>query len=198
MGKARDTTGDVPPWFETFREVVLVAHTIRAWHPIIVPGTLQVPDYARALFVAMREDEDRVEDLVTARIDLQQQMFNRPRPAALLAVMDEAVLRRRVGSREIMHRQLLYLIEQGQLPNISIQVMPADTGANAGCVGAFTIASVFGAPDVLLSNAVEDVTTEQRPTVHKAHAIFDWVRSDALPRTQSLELIAKVAEQCKQ
>ena len=197
VGNARKPDEAVPPWFESFREVQFVAHTVRIWHPIIIPGPLQIPDYARALFVAMREDEDRVENLVAARIDLQQQMFDRPKPAALLALMDEAVLRRRVGSREVMYRQLLYLIEQGQLPNISIQVVPADCGANAGCVGAFTIASVVGTPDVLLSNAVEDVTTEQESTVHKAQAVFDWVRSDALPRTQSLELIAKVAEQCK-
>jgi transcriptional regulator with XRE-family HTH domain len=197
VGKARNTTGVVPPWFESFREVQFVAYLVRVWHPILIPGPLQVPDYARALFLAMREEDDRVEDLVTARIDLQEQMFNRPKPVTLLAVMDEAVLRRRVGPPEVMRRQLLHLIDQGQLPNVSIQVVPADSEANAGCVGAFTIASVVGTADVLLSDAIEDVTTEQESTVRKAQAIFDLVRSDALSRTQSLELITKVVKECK-
>jgi transcriptional regulator with XRE-family HTH domain len=194
--KGRKPDGAVPPWFETFREVELVAHTIRAWHPILVPGPLQIPDYARALFAGMGEGVDRIEELVAARIDLQQ-ILTRPEPATLWAVMDEAVLRRQVGSDEVMHRQLAHLIEQGQRSYIGIQVVPAIGGGNAGCVGAFTIASVEGAPDVLLTEAVEDVTTDKQDVLRKAHAIFDRVRLDALSGPQSLELIAKVAKECK-
>jgi hypothetical protein len=75
--------------------------------------------------------------------------------------------------------------------------VPAACGANAGCVGALTVASVDGAPDVLLTETVEDVTTERRPLLRKALEIFDRVRYDALPRTASLELITEVAEQWK-
>ena len=194
--KARAAQGIIPTWFETFREVELVAHTLRAWHPILVPGPLQTPDYARALFIGMGENEKRVEELVTARIE-RQQILDRSDPPAYLAVMDEAVLRRQVGSVEVIHRQLMHLIEQGQRQHISIQVVPASSGANAGCVGAFTIASVAGTQDVLLYEAVEDVTTVKRSAVLRAHGIFDRVRSDALSRKQSLELIREVAEQCK-
>jgi transcriptional regulator with XRE-family HTH domain len=196
VGKARKTAGAVPLWFETFREVQFVAYTIRTWHPILVPGPLQIPDYARALFAGMGEGGDRIEELVAARIDLQQ-ILTRPEPATLWAVMDEAVLRRQVGSDEVMHRQLTHLAEQGQRSHIGIQVVPAIRGANAGCVGAFTIASVEGAPDVLLTEAVEDVTTDKPGVLRKAHAIFDRVRLDALSGPQSLELIAKVAKECK-
>jgi transcriptional regulator with XRE-family HTH domain len=194
--KARKPDGAIPPWFETFREVELVAHTVRVWHPILIPGPLQIPDYARALFEGMGESVDRIGELVAARIDLQQILI-RPEPATLWAVMDEAVLRRQVGSDEVMHRQLTHLIEQGQRSHIGIQVVPAIRGANAGCVGAFTIASIEGAPDVLLKEAVEDVTTDKQGVLRKAHTIFDRVRLDALSGPQSLELIAKVAKECK-
>jgi transcriptional regulator with XRE-family HTH domain len=196
--KARKPDGAIPTFFKTFREVELIAHTVRTWNPMIVPGPLQTPEYAQGLSVVLREDEDRIEDLVAARIDLQQKMFNRPKPAALLAVMDEGVLRRRVGSPELMHCQLMHLADQGQRQHIGIQIVPADSEVNAGHVGAFTIASAHGAPDVLLSNGVEDVTTEQRPAVERAHAIFDQIRLYALSGPQSLELIAKVAKECKQ
>jgi transcriptional regulator with XRE-family HTH domain len=188
----------VPPWFEDFAAAQRLAHTVRTWHPVIVPGPLQTPDYARSLFVAMGLDDDRVAELAAARIDLQQ-IFTRPkRPVTLLAVVDEAALRRRVGSEEDMHRQLTHLTEMGQHRHIGIQVVPASRGCNAGHAGAFTIASLPGAPDVLLTEAaVEDVTTDDPPALLQAHAIFDRVRWDALSRTESLEFIKELAEQWK-
>src|SRR6185437_12746029 len=104
----------VPPWFENFAAAQRLAHTVRTWHPIIIPGPLQTPDYARSLFVAMGLDDDRVEELVAARIDLQQ-VFTRPKhPVTLLAVVDEAALRRPVGTGEDMRRQFTHLVEMGQ------------------------------------------------------------------------------------
>jgi transcriptional regulator with XRE-family HTH domain len=185
----------VPPWFENFWAAQRMAHTVRTWHPIIIPGPLQLPEYARPLYVAVGEEEDRIDELVAARIDLQQ-IFTRPKqPTKLLAVVDEAALRRRVGSDEVMHRQLMHLAEVGQRANIGIQVVYARHGGNAGHVGAFTIASLPDAPDVLLMEAVQDVTTDEPPAIMQAHAIFDRVRWDALSRTQSLEYITELAEQ---
>ena len=133
----------------------------------------------------------------SARIDLQQQTIERrPVPATLIAVMDEAVLHRRVGSEEVRYRQLTHLVEQGQRKHIGIQVVPASRGANAGNVGAFTIASLDDA-DVMLMGAVEDVTTDKRATIRTGLAIFDRVRLDAFSGPESLELILKVAEECK-
>jgi hypothetical protein len=117
-------------------------------------------------------------------------------PVTLIAVMDEAVLHRRVGSADVRRKQLLHLAEQGQRKHIGIQVVPASRAANAGHVGAFTIASLDDA-DVMLMDAVEDVTTDKRPAIRSALAIFDRVRLDALSGPESLELIAKVAEECE-
>jgi transcriptional regulator with XRE-family HTH domain len=197
LARAADAS-PVPPWFEDFAAAQRLAHTVRTWHPIIIPGSLQTPDYARSLFLAMGLDDDRVEELVAARIDLQQ-IFGRPKhPVTLLAVVDEAALRRRVGSEEDMHRQLMHLAEMSQHRRIGIQVVPASRGCNAGHGGAFTIASLPDAPDVLLTEAaVEDVTTDQRGPLMQAHAIFDRVRLDALSRVESLEFVKELAEQWK-
>lgn len=187
----------VPVWFENFFRAQVLAHTIRTWHPIIIPGPLQIPDYARALTDATGASDEVTEERVAARIDLQQQTIER-RPVAvnLLAVMDEAVLHRAVGPEELRYRQLMHLAEQGRRKHIGIQVVPASRGANAGHVGAFTIASLDDA-DVMLMEAIEDVTTDNRSTVREGLAIFDRVRLDALSGPESLELIVKVAEQCK-
>ena len=187
----------VPVWFEDFYRAQVLAHTIRAWHPIIVPGLLQIPDYARSLHVGAGTTSDLIDDRVAARIDLQQQTIERhPVPVSLIAVMDEAVLHRRVGPEEIRHRQLVHLVEQGQRNHVKIQIVPASRGANAGHVGAFTIASLDDA-DVMLMEAVQDVTTDERPAIRGGLAIFDRVRWEALSGPESLELITKAAEECK-
>lgn len=186
----------VPDWFENFYRAQMLAHTIRTWHPIIIPGPLQIPDYARALHEGAGTPDDLIEERIAARIDLQQQTIERrPVPVTLIAVMDEVVLHRLVGSEEVRHRQLMHLVEQGQRRHIGIQIVPARRGANAGHIGAFTLASLDDA-DVLLMDAVEDVTTDKRPAIRTALEIFDRVRLDALSGSESLELIMKVAEEC--
>lgn len=187
----------VPAWFEDFFRAQVLAHAIRTWSPIIIPGLLQIPDYARALHEGAGTADDLIEERVAARIELQQQTIERrPEPVGLLAVMDEAVLHRRVGSEEIRYRQLMYLAEQGQRKHIGVQVVPASRGANAGHVGSFTIASVDDT-EVMLMGAIEDVTTDKRSAIRAGQMIFDRVRLEALSGPQSIELIAKVAEECK-
>jgi transcriptional regulator with XRE-family HTH domain len=187
----------VPVWFEDFFRAQTLAHTIRTWHPIIIPGPLQTADYARALHEGAGTPDHLIEDRVAARIDLQQQTIERlAKPAKLIAVMDEAVLHRCVGSEEAMHNQLMHLAKQGQRKHIGIQVVPASRGANAGHVGAFTIASLDDA-DVMLMDALEDVTTDKRTAIRAGLEIFDQVRLDALSGPESLELIMKAAESCK-
>jgi len=187
----------IPEWFQDFFRAQTLAHTIRTWHPILIPGLLQTGDYARAFHAGARTPEYLIEDRVAARIDLQQQTIERQRgPARLIAVMDEAVLYRRVGPAEVMHKQLLHLTEQGQRQHIGIQMVPASRAANAGNVGAFTIASLDDA-DVMLMEALEDVTTDKRASIRRALEVFDQVRLDALSGPDSLELIMEAAESCK-
>lgn len=194
---ARSTEASpIPPWFEDFAAAQRLAHTVRTWHPVVIPGPLQIPDYAVALYMAMGLEDDRIEELVAARIDLQQ-IFLRPKhPVTLLAVVDEAALRRLIGTEDTMKRQLSHLAEMGRRRHIGIQAVPARRGCNAGHVGAFTIASLPDAPDVLLTEgAVQDMTTDERGALVQAHAIFDKVRLDALSRAESLEFIEELADQ---
>jgi DNA-binding XRE family transcriptional regulator len=187
----------IPEWFQDFFRAQTLAHTIRTWHPIIIPGPLQIPDYARVLYEATGTPDNLIEERVAARIDLQQQTIERsPAPVELTAVMDEAVLYRQVGPAEVMHRQLLHLAEQAQRRHIGIQVVPASHAGNAGHIGAFTIASLDDA-DVMLMDALEDVTTDKRASIRNGLAIFDRVRLVALSGPESRELIMKAAESCK-
>jgi hypothetical protein len=63
--------------------------------------------------------------------------------------------------------------------------------------GAINLAGGEGTPDVLLTEAVEDQTTENRSLVQKASDTFDLVRADALPRAASRAIFLEAAEQWK-
>ena len=102
-------------------------------------------EYARALFKAWqtRGDDDEVENLVTARID-RQRIFDQPKPPSFWAVIDEGVLRRRIGGAKVMQDQLVHLAEMTERPTIKVHVIPAEVGAHIGLLGAFAIAGFEG------------------------------------------------------
>lgn len=193
---ARRADGPVPTWFEGWLDAEGKAHTLRLWSPVLLPGLLQTADYARALFVAMGMDEDAAEEQVAVRLG-RQEILDRADPPQVVAVVYEAVLHHLIGSPGVMHDALVHVAELSQRTNIGVQVVPVATGANAGLGGSFCIASDDGAPEVLLMETVEDVTTEARSHVRRAANMFVRVQAEALPRAASLALILEAAEQWK-
>jgi transcriptional regulator with XRE-family HTH domain len=113
------------------------------WQAAAVPGLLQTEEYARAIhtahqqvvLVAPRVFEYRVE----ARMIRQQVLTVRNPPLELSVVLDESVLRRKVGSREVMSEQLRHLAEMATLPNVQVRILPLqrDTSLMADSFGVF-------------------------------------------------------------
>jgi transcriptional regulator with XRE-family HTH domain len=193
---ARRADGPVPTWFEDWLKAEGEAHTLRVWQPLIVPGLLQTAEYARALFLAAGADEAKADELVAVRME-RQLILDRADPPHLITVLDEGVLHKLIGSPAIMHDQVTHLAGMAERPAVSVEIVPASTGANAGLSGGFQLASCDGAPDVLNMNGVRDVTEERGAVVRHATRIFDLARGDALPRTASRALILEAAEQWK-
>ena len=193
---ARRAGGPVPSWFESWLEAERDAHMLRLWSPVLVPGLLQTAGYARALFLATGLDEDAAQEHVSVRLN-RQAILERPHPPHVVTVLDQSVLHRLIGSRQVMADQLMHIAELSERPDLSVQVISADTGANAGLSGAFDLASGDGGPEVVRMEAVEDVTVESRSLVRKAANIFVRVQADALPRAASRTLILEAAEQWK-
>jgi hypothetical protein len=185
-----------PKWFEDWLNHERKASLLRNWQPIIVPGLLQTADYARALYLAAQSDigDAALDQLVAARL-ARQGIFDTPESPRLLAVLDEAVLHRLVGTPKTMHDQLVQIADMSMRSCISVQVVPASIGANAGLGGAFTIATVDGRPEVMHVEAVEGITVYHGDQVRKTAIVFDMVRGDALPRRASRDLILKMAEE---
>ncbi len=96
-----------------------------------------------------------------------------------------------------MHDQLIHLAEMAGRPMIKLHVIPAEVGAHIGLLGAFAIAGFAdNAPDIAyLETPDEGETTKDPATVARMSLAFDTVRSEALPRGASRDLIMRVAEE---
>ncbi len=94
-----------------------------------------------------------------------------------------------------MYDQLVQVADMSMRSYICVQVVPASTGAHVGLTGSFMIASRDGKPEIMHIDAVEGLTIERNTLVRKAAIAFDLVRSDALTRGASRDLILKVAEE---
>jgi transcriptional regulator with XRE-family HTH domain len=194
---ARRWDGGYPSWFTEWLAAEQRAVSLRTWEPLLIPGLLQTREYARALFVAWRsaDSDEELDQLVSGRTD-RQAIFDRPKPPALWAVLDEAVLHRSIGGPKVMHDQLAHLVEMSDRSKITIQVVPADVGAHVGLLGAFAIAGFESAAGIVyMESPDQGQTTEKSSVVAKVSEIFDTLRAEALSRGASRDLIRKVAEQ---
>ncbi|MFG2637054.1 helix-turn-helix domain-containing protein [Streptomyces sp. NPDC048362] len=111
-----------------------------AYAALHVHGLLQTPEYAQALYAMRRPpySEAEIERLVTARM-ARKSVFERfPRPL-LTFVQEEVTLRRPIGGRMVLRRQLEHLLELSQLRHVEIQVMPTDREDHAGMMGSFRV-----------------------------------------------------------
>ncbi|KOU52336.1 helix-turn-helix domain-containing protein [Streptomyces sp. WM6378] len=115
-----------------FQDYVLLeqkALVLRPYVTFIVHGLFQTEEYARALIGGGYPPwpEQRVEELVEARM-ARKALFDRTPVALIELVLEESVLRRVIGSPEVMRRQMLHLVECGRRRNVTLQVLPMDCG----------------------------------------------------------------------
>jgi transcriptional regulator with XRE-family HTH domain len=193
---SRRWNGPYPAWFRPFVEYEARAKSLRTFEHSLVPGQLQTVNYARAVLATRpNTSEDEVEQLTSARID-RQAILDRDSPPLLWAVIDEAVLRREVGGSKVMHDQLWHIADASDRPNITVEVIPYGTGAHSGLLGAFVIADFVDAPSIVYLETSNGGQMVEKPSAIEEEAlIFDSLRSDALSRRQSRDLIMKVAEE---
>src|SRR5689334_21221814 len=150
--------GDIP--YSVYIGLETDAASLRVYEPQVVPGLLQTPAYAEALIQGALPETPTtdVEKRVQVRLR-RQERISADEPLRLWAVVDEAALRRAVGSRLIMREQLEHLVEQSQLPHVTVQILPFDMGAHPGLNGQYAILEF---PDAADSSVVyiEGVTSD--------------------------------------
>lgn len=177
-------------WIEFEREAVL----LRWYEPLYVPGLLQTEDYARATLAGGRFIVEEIDRAVASRLD-RQVILTREKPPQLVAVVDEAVIRRPVDRPGLMAAQLARLVELAELDHVQLQVVPAETGMYLGMAGQFIIAELPDGDRVAhADNQLTAQIVEQAADVARLSGTWEIVRNEALSRRQSLDLIKEVAK----
>ncbi|MFD7629611.1 helix-turn-helix domain-containing protein [Streptomyces sp. NPDC059851] len=167
---------------------------IGAYDSGVVLGLLQTEDYARALYGVRRPaySEDEVDRLVNARLARQSVIHRHPAPL-LTIVQEEAVLRRPIGGKMVLRRQLEHLLAVGSLRHVELQVMPTAVEEHAGLAGSLRLmrlndGTTVGHNEVQL---VSRLITEPKE-VQILDMRYGMIRAQALTPRESLTFIEKV------
>ena len=162
-------------------------------------GLLQTEGYARAMFQAdlTRRGREALFKALEIRMIRQKRLTSTDNPLTLTAVLDESVLYRPVGGREVMAAQLEHLLVVSELETVTLQILPVSLGAHPAQAGGFILLS-FPDPDMpdvaYAEHPLGAVNTDRELVVSKAKLRFDRLRSDALSPAESAGLIRRVAE----
>src|ERR1700751_4429854 len=104
------------------------ATSMAIWHVDVVTGLLQTESYARHVISSYGRVEPVTPGMVARLVKVRmrrQEVLNRD-GLQVSVILDESVLRRRIGDESVMHEQLQYLARMAGRPNLTVQVLPLD------------------------------------------------------------------------
>ncbi|MFE6066950.1 Scr1 family TA system antitoxin-like transcriptional regulator [Streptomyces sp. NPDC056525] len=119
-------------WFRRWARLEKVAVSLCTYECRLVPGLLQSPAYARAVFegtIPLLTDQ-QLEAQLAARLERQQMMRDRP-TVPFSFIVEEHVLRRRFAGAEQMREMLDRVLELSAPRNVTLQVVPLEAGLHA-------------------------------------------------------------------
>lgn len=198
-------------WWSVYRDVApagllqligyeTAASITRNFETLLVPGLLQTEEYARAVIRQWEEGApaERVDSLVEIRMR-RQELLDRADPPLLFFILDEAVVRRLIGGKSIMRRQIRRLVEAAARPNITMELVPFTAGAHPGLKGPFVVLE-FPDPaddDVLyLESARGDLISRDVPEEVLAYReAFEVLRGKSLGSDDSVAYLDKLADE---
>ncbi|RSN07956.1 transcriptional regulator [Streptomyces sp. WAC 01325] len=166
-----------------------------AYNNSVVHGLLQTVEYATSVFSARRPPftADELEQRLAARVSRQKIVNETTARPFFSFVQCESTLRRPIGGRMVMRRQLERLLEVGEFCNVGLQVLPLSREVNSGLAGSFRLlrlkdSSTAGHVEVQHISRVISDPKEVQPLDMR----YGTIRAQALDPRESTALIEKV------
>ncbi|MFF2205204.1 helix-turn-helix domain-containing protein [Streptomyces sp. NPDC058145] len=162
------------------------AKSIRAWEPGVVFGLFQTEEYARKLFETGKLVEEQTTEFVERGVALRmerQEILTRDNPVQIRAILDEAALRRIIGTREIMVKQIDRLIDLAGLDNVTLQVLPMNTSGYRAHFNFTLMEFEDPVPTVVQMDMADGASnlTDKDTEVWRYARRFDALRDGAIP-----------------
>ncbi|MFG2174005.1 Scr1 family TA system antitoxin-like transcriptional regulator [Streptomyces niveus] len=187
-----------PEQFKNYALLEQEAMGLRLYATLVVHGLFQTKAYARALIGGGYPplSDERVDELVEARMT-RKALFDREPVALIEVILEESVLRRTIGSPEVMRDQLLHLAECAKRRNVTLQVLPLDCGLLGEYAGGRGPMTLVETPDhdhlVYLEPQDESLLISDPAKVSAYAQRYAKIRSQALGPRESLGLIERLA-----
>ncbi|WP_204163084.1 helix-turn-helix transcriptional regulator [Streptomyces sp. CS131] len=188
----------LPEQFKDYALLEEAALSLQLFAANVVHGLFQTEAYARALIGGGHPplSEARVEELVQLRM-ARTALFDRDPMPMIEIIIDESVLRRVIGSAEIMREQLLHLVGCARRRNVTLLVLPLDAGKYGEYAGDRGSMSLLETPEherlVYLEPQDESILISDPAKVSIYAQRYAKIRSQALGPRESLDLIMRLA-----
>lgn len=194
-----------PGWWTQYDDLDLTpyiglepdAKRITCYSMYYVPALLQTKEYAEEIIKAIARKIDPAihEQRVEARMRRQQLLESDDRPRYHV-LMDEAVLRRRVGGPTLMAAQLEKIIAAERTGKAVIQVVPFNAGAHAAADIYFVLLEEFEdstlSPVVFLEGLTSNPHLEKPTEIDRYRECIEYLCDIALGPADSIKLIDQV------
>ncbi|AXG78233.1 helix-turn-helix domain-containing protein [Streptomyces paludis] len=182
-----------PLLHDTLRDYLTLeadSELVREYVPTVIPGLLQTETYMRRIFET-RHPAEKIGPLAETRLK-RKELIDAQLDFTLRTIIDVAVLHRISRSPAVAREQLEYLLEMGDRPNVSIQILPLDAAIPAEQYAPFTLFSLRGEPSIdvaWLEHVTGGTLLEQRTDVQIYTRVWDEFTAAALSPSASEKYI---------
>lgn len=186
-----------------------IAASVYTYESMYVPGLLQTPDYTRVVLTSAGDlafgDVSNEPELIDAKIRVRaerQERLQGADPLRLSAIMDENVVRRLVGSRQIMAAQLAHIREVSRYPNVTIRVVPIEAGHHPGFESAGFSILEFSEQTLrpaacFVEGSIGAVWAERDSDRQRISRVFDHLQGIALEPEATRALLEDIASELR-
>lgn len=186
-----DTNPVIPDWFKLYVGLEASASQICTYDAEVVPGELQIEEYASAVFGAAKvADTGEADRHVSLRAQRQHNLFDRDPAPRLVFVLGEGALIRPVGGPDVLKHQLEQLRLAAGRDGVDIRVLPWSVGAHAAMAGAFRILDFEDPEDpdiVYIESHVGALYLEEPEEVAEYRRIFGLIQADSVPLSEYVQ-----------
>ncbi|MFI6000034.1 Scr1 family TA system antitoxin-like transcriptional regulator [Streptomyces sp. NPDC051366] len=187
-----------PAQFQDFAALEKLALTVFSYQPLVFDGLFQTEAYATALINGSFPpvSDQRVKELVEGRM-ARKSLFDRDPVALIELVVEETVLRRCVGSKQVMRDQLQCLLSYAQRRNVNLQVLPMNQDErtdHAGLYGPLKLVETAAHEHLVYLEVQDEGLLISDPVKVSMYAQrYAKIRAQALSPRESLGLIERLA-----
>ena len=198
-----DYADALPHGYMVFISLEAEASSIAQWQTEVIPGILQTEEYARSVHLGVQRVQLVPPGVIERRVKvrmIRQEALTRKDPLGLSVVIDEAVLRRRIGDRSVMRAQLEYLAQAAELPNVTLRIMPLDADHHI-VTDSFVIFHFGVAREARLHDVVStehsvgsEFYVEGETETHLQRLVFEALLADSLDPSESRDLLLETIQ----